>query len=245
MKIEAVEVVKRFGAHRALDGLSMTVPSGAVYGLVGPNGAGKTTAIRHIAGILRPDGGEVLVGGAPVRTYALRALRGAMGIVLQNPRLFVGSIDENIRWGRADATDEEVAEAARIAQADRFIAQFPEHGATRIAQGGVSLSGGQKQRISIARALIRHPQILLLDDATSAVDPETERRLRQGIRRHFRGTTVLSVVQRVSSIQDNDAILVLDGGRIAGFGTHEELLRTCAPYREIIDSQTPGGKEVA
>ena len=228
-----------------LKDLSFRIQPGTHVAIIGATGSGKTTLMNLIARFYEADGGEVLVGGAPVRTYALRALRGAMGIVLQNPRLFVGSIDENIRWGRADATDKEVAEAARIAQADRFIAQFPEHGATRIAQGGVSLSGGQKQRISIARALIRHPQILLLDDATSAVDPETERRLRQGIRRHFRGTTVLSVVQRVSSIQDNDTILVLDGGSIAGFGTHEELLRTCAPYREIIDSQTPGGKEVA
>lgn len=220
-----------------LEHVSFTVPMGSHIAIIGATGSGKTTLLNLLARFYEPDSGDILIGGNSIRRYALDSLRSMMGIVFQNPRLFTGTVFENVRWGRPDAKNEEVEDVLRIAQADRFVAQFPQRGETRVEQGGVSLSGGQKQRISIARALIRHPKILLLDDATSAVDQATERLIRESIRTRFRRTTVLSVAQRASSLQDADCILVLDKGRIVGFGTHEELVKTCGIYREIIDSQ--------
>lgn len=222
-----------------LEHVSFTAPMGSHIAVIGATGSGKTTLLNLLARFYEPDSGDILIGGHSIRRYALDSLRSMMGIVLQNPRLFTGTVFENVRWGRPDANNEEVEEVLRIAQADHFVAQFPQRGETSVEQGGVSLSGGQKQRISIARALIRRPKILLLDDATSAVDPATERLIRESIRTRFRKTTVLSVAQRASSLHDADCILVLDKGRIAGFGTHEELVKTCGVYREIIDSQNP------
>ena len=168
-------------------------------------------------------------------------LRGAIGVVLQAPRLFSGTVAENLRWGAPEATDEEVEAAARVAQADGFVRAMPEGYATRIAQGGTTLSGGQRQRLCIARALLRRPKILILDDATSAVDPATERALRAALRERLGGTTVLTVAQRADSIRDADRIVVLEGGGVAGVGTHAELLRSCATYREIVESQRTAG----
>ena len=180
----------------------------------------------------------MLVGGRDVREYRLDALRGAIGVVLQAPRLFSGTVSENLRWGEPEATDEEVEAAARVAQADGFVRAMPEGYATRISQGGTTLSGGQRQRLCIARALLRRPKILILDDATSAVDPATERALRAALRERLGGTTVLTVAQRADSIRDADRIVVLDGGAVVGAGSHEELLAACPVYREIADSQT-------
>lgn len=220
-----------------LEHISFKAPMGTHIAIVGATGSGKTTLLNLLARFYEPDSGEILVGGRSIRTYALDSLRSIMGIVLQNPRLFAGTVFENVRWGRPDASNEEVEDVLRIAQADRFVSRFPQRGATNVAQGGVSLSGGQKQRLSIARALIREPKILIFDDATSAVDPVTERLIWDSIRARFRRTTVLSVAQRASSLQAADRILVLEKGRIVGFDTHDELLKNCEIYKEIIDSQ--------
>ena len=226
-----------------LRGIDLRVGPGEHVAIVGGTGSGKTTLLSLLPRFHDATGGAVLVGGRDVREYRLGALRGAMGIVMQNPRLFSGTVAENVRWGRADASDEEVLRVLRIAQADRFVAGFPAGLATDIAQGGTTLSGGQRQRLAIARALLRRPRILLLDDATSAVDPATERALRAALRAEAAGTTVLTVAQRVDSIRDADRIVVLDGGAVVGAGTHEELLASCATYREIVDSQSTDPRE--
>ncbi len=221
-----------------LRGIDLRVEPGERVAIVGGTGSGKTTLLSLVPRFHDATAGAVLVGGADVRDYRLAALRGAMGIVLQNPRLFSGTVAENVRWGRADATDDEVRAALRAAQAERFVDAFPDGLDTSIAQGGTTLSGGQRQRLAIARAILRRPAILLLDDATSAVDPATERALRAALRAELAGTTVLTVAQRIDSIRDADRIVVLDGGAVAGVGTHEELLASCPTYREIVDSQS-------
>lgn len=227
-----------YGTGTVLDGVSFRAAPGEQIAVVGGTGSGKTSLVNLVPRFYEVSEGAVLVGGRDVRDYGVNALRGAMGIVLQNPRLFVGTIEENVRWGKPDATHDEVVRAVRLAQAESFVKAFPDGYATRVAQGGVTLSGGQKQRLAIARALVRRPKILILDDATSAVDPATERALRAALREAGAGTTVLTVAQRVDSVKDADRILVLDRGRIVGTGSHEELLRTCPTYREIVDSQS-------
>ncbi len=228
-----------------LRGIDLRVAPGEHIAVIGATGSGKTTLLHLLPRFYDVSRGTVFVGGRDVRDYALASLRGAMGIVMQNPRLFTGTIADNIRWGRPNATDEEVARVARIAQADRFISAFPDGYGTKIAQGGTSLSGGQKQRISIARALLARPRILLLDDATSAVDPATERALRAALREEMAGTTVLTVAQRAESIREADRIVVLDGGAIVGTGSHEELLRSCPTYAEIVESQSTAATAAA
>lgn len=221
-----------------LRGIDLRVEPGEHVAIVGGTGSGKTTLLSLVPRFYDATAGEVLVGGLDVRRYRLPALRGGMGIVLQNTRLFSGTIAENVRWGRPDAPDDDVRRALRIAQAEAFVDAFPEGLATPVAQGGTTLSGGQRQRLAIARALLRRPAILLLDDATSALDGATERALRAALRAEMDGMTVLTVAQRIGSIRDADRIVVLDGGAIAGVGTHEQLLASCGIYREIVDSQS-------
>lgn len=220
-----------------LRGVDLRVEPGERVAVVGGTGSGKTTLLSLPPRFRDATAGSVLVGGLDVRSYRLDALRGAMGIVLQDPRLFTGTVAENVRWGRPDATDEEVRRALRVAQAEAFVLDFPDGTETRIAQGGTTLSGGQRQRLAIARAVLRRPRILLLDDATSAVDPATERRLRAALRAEMAGTTVITVAQRIESVRDADRIVVLDRGAVAGVGTHAELLASCPAYRTIADSQ--------
>ncbi|HNT05486.1 MAG TPA: ATP-binding cassette domain-containing protein, partial [Anaerolineae bacterium] len=186
------------------------------------------------------SGGAVLVDGVDVRDYTVEALRSAIGVVLQRNTLFSGTIRENLLWGRADATQQEIEAAARDAQAHDFILSFPQGYDTMLGQGGVNLSGGQKQRLCIARALLKRPRILILDDSTSAVDTATEARIREAFRRNRAGTTVLIIAQRISSVREADQIIVLDDGRVIGMGTHQELLATNPVYQEINQSQQEG-----
>ena len=183
------------------------------------------------------------VGGADTREYDLTALRDSVAMVLQKNELFSGTIRENLRWGNEKATDEEIEEACRLAQADSFIQDFPDKYDTKIEQGGTNVSGGQKQRLCIARALLKKPKILILDDSTSAVDTRTDALIRAGFRSYIPETTKLIIAQRVSSVQDADMIVVLENGRVADTGTHQELLARCSIYREVYESQTKGGGE--
>ena len=185
--------------------------------------------------------GTVRVGGVDVRKYDLETLRDSVAMVLQKNVLFSGTIKDNLRWGNPNATDEEMYEACRLAQADEFIQQFPDKYDTWIEQGGSNVSGGQKQRLCIARALLKKPKVLILDDSTSAVDTRTDALIRQGFRRFIPDTTKIIIAQRVASVQDADRIIVMDGGRISAIGTHEELLKSSDIYREVYTSQTKAG----
>jgi ATP-binding cassette subfamily B protein len=187
--------------------------------------------------------GSVEVGGVAVRRYALTALRDAVAMVLQKNELFTGTIKENLRWGNEQATDEELVHACRLSQADEFIAQFPDGYDTLVEQGGANVSGGQKQRLCIARALLKKPKILILDDSTSAVDTATDALIRKAFREEIPHTTKLIIAQRVASVQDADMIVVMEGGRVADCGTHGELLERSEIYREVYESQTRGGEE--
>ena len=220
-----------------LRGIDLRAAPGERVAVVGGTGSGKSTLLSLVPRFHDASAGEVLVGGVDVRRYRLAALRGAVGVVMQDPRLFNASVAENVRWGRPDASDDEVRRALRIAQAERFVDELPDGPATVVSQGGTTLSGGQRQRIAIARAVVRRPPVLLLDDATSALDPATERALLAALREELAGTTVLAVSQRIETVRGADRVVVLDCGRVAGEGTHEELLASCPLYREIADSQ--------
>lgn len=224
-----------------LNGIDLVCEPGQTVGIIGSTGSGKSTLVSLIPRFYDADSGQVLVNGQDVRTMDPSVLRERIAVVPQKSVLFSGSIKDNIRWGKEQADDGEIEAAARIAGAHDFIATFPEGYDTRIGQKGVNLSGGQKQRISIARGLIRKPDILILDDSTSAVDVITEARIKEALRRETRGMTCLLIAQRITSVMDADRILVLEHGEIAGWGTHDELLAGCRVYREIYASQT--GKE--
>lgn len=224
-----------------LEDINLDIHPGETIAILGATGAGKTTLCSLIPRFYDPTKGEIFVDGRPVTDYALEELRDKIAFVLQKSELFSGTIADNIRWGRPDATDDEVIAAARVAQADEFITGFKDGYQTVIGEKGASLSGGQKQRLSITRAVLRQPEILLFDDSTSALDLGTEARLRDALRESMQHTTVIMVAQRVASVMHADRILVLDGGRIAACGRHEELLQTSAIYQDIYSSQVGKG----
>ncbi|MGI5929696.1 ABC transporter ATP-binding protein [Pseudoflavonifractor sp.] len=230
-------------SKECLKDVNLTVKSGETVGILGGTGTSKTTLVQLIPRLYDATEGRVLVGGVDVRDYDMEVLREQVAMVLQKNVLFSGSIKENLRWGDADATDEEMVRMCRLAQADPFIQEFPDKYNTHIEQGGSNVSGGQKQRLCIARALLKRPKILILDDSTSAVDTKTDALIRQAFRSEIPDTTKFIIAQRISSIEDADKILVMEGGRISAMGTHEELLRNCPVYREIYDSQTKGGSD--
>ncbi len=229
----------------ALSGIDLHIPSGATVGILGGTGSSKTTLVQLIPRLYDVTEGRVKVGGIDVRAYDMAALRDAVSMVLQKNELFSGTIRENLRWGNEDATDEELVEACRLAQADDFIRSFPDGYDSRIEQGGTNVSGGQKQRLCIARALLKKPKILILDDSTSAVDTRTDALIRAGFKAYIPETTKIIIAQRVASVQDADMILIMDNGRIVDRGTHEELLGRSPIYREIYLQQTNGGEEHA
>ncbi len=229
----------------ALSDVDLHIRSGMTVGILGGTGSSKSTLVQLIPRLYDVTEGTVRVGGTDVRRYDLDTLRGAVAMVLQKNLLFSGTIRENLRWGNADATDEEIADVCRLTQADEFIRSFPDGYDTYIEQGGTNVSGGQKQRLCIARALLKRPKILILDDSTSAVDTHTDHLIRQGLRQTLPDTTKFIIAQRVASVEDADTILVMDNGRIAAAGTHEELLAGCEIYREIYTQQTKGGEQDA
>ena len=226
-----------------LSGIDLEIRSGQTVGILGGTGSGKSSLVQLIPRLYDVSGGEVLVGGENVRDYRVEALRREVAMVLQKNVLFSGTVKENLRWGNENATDEELVRACRLAQADGFLQEFPQGYDTYLEQGGSNVSGGQKQRLCIARALLKKPKILILDDSTSAVDTRTDALIRQAFREEIPDTTKIIIAQRVASVQDADLIVVLDGGRIADAGTHEELLRRSAIYREVYESQQKGGEE--
>ncbi len=227
----------------ALQDVELHVRSGMTVGVIGGTGSGKTTFVQLIPRLYDVSEGSVLVGGVDVRRYDVKTLRDAVAMVLQKNLLFSGTIKENLRWGNKDATDEEIIEACKLAQAHDFVCSFPDGYDTYIEQGGTNVSGGQKQRLCIARALLKKPKILILDDSTSAVDTKTDALIREGFRSFIPETTKIIIAQRVASVEDADLILVMENGKIAAAGKHEELLDTCDIYREIYEQQTRGGSE--
>ena len=232
---------KKDSAKKVLKNINLDIHSGETIGIIGGTGSAKTSLVNLISRLYDVTGGEILVGGKNVKDYDLEVLRNQVSVVLQKNVLFTGSILDNLRWGNKEATDEECMEACRLACADEFIERFPDKYNTHIEQGGNNVSGGQKQRLCIARALLKKPKILILDDSTSAVDTATDAKIRRAFREEIPDTTKLIIAQRVSSVQDADRIIVMDEGQVHGFGTHEELLKTDEIYREVYESQTQGG----
>jgi len=224
-----------------LSNINLQIKSGETIGIIGGTGSSKSSLVQLIPRLYDATEGVVKVGGIDVRNYDLTALRNQVAVVLQKNVLFSGTIKENLRWGNKDATDEEMAEACRLACADEFISQFPMGYDTYVEQGGANLSGGQKQRLCIARALLKKPKILILDDSTSAVDTKTDAKIRKALRDYMPETTKIIIAQRTASVEDADRIIVMDGGTINGIGTHEQLLAENAIYREIYYSQNKAG----
>ena len=231
--------------NTSLNHIDLHIRSGETVGILGGTGASKTTLVQLIPRLYDVTVGTVKVGGIDVREYDLEVLRNEVAMVLQKNTLFSGTIKENLRWGNEHATDEEIERVCRLAQADPFIQEMPDKYDTYIEQGGTNVSGGQKQRLCIARALLKKPKILILDDSTSAVDTKTDALIRQAFREEIPDTTKFIIAQRISSVQDADHILVLDDGHISAYGTHEELLKTSQIYQEVFASQQKGGEEDA
>ena len=229
--------------HMALKDVTLHIPNGATVGILGGTGSSKTTLVQLIPRLYDASEGCIKVGGVDVRDYDLEALRDNVAMVLQKNVLFSGSVKENLRWGNPNATDEEIVHACKLACAHDFIAARPEGYDTHIEQGGTNFSGGQKQRLCIARALLKKPKILILDDSTSAVDTHTDSMIRKAFREEIPGTTKLIIAQRVASVQDADVIIIMDNGTVVDVGTHEELMASSSIYREVYESQRKGGDE--
>ena len=227
----------------ALAGIDLHIDSGMTVGILGGTGSSKSTLIQLIPRLYDVTEGQVKVGGVDVRDYDLEVLRSAVSVVLQKNLLFSGTIKENLRWGNENASDEEIVQACKLAQADEFVRSFPDGYDSRIEQGGTNVSGGQKQRLCIARALLKKPKILILDDSTSAVDTRTDALIREGFRAYIPETTKIIIAQRIASVQDADMIVVLDNGRISAVGKHQQLLASNSIYREVYEQQTRGGEE--
>ena len=230
--------------EKVLDKVNLRILPGQTVGVIGSTGSGKSTLVSMIPRLYDVDEGEVLVDGVNVKDYSLKHLRDGVGMVLQKNVLFSGTIAENLRWGDEDASDEQIRAAARSAQADEFVERFPDGYESGLDQGGTNVSGGQKQRLCIARALLKKPKILILDDSTSAVDTATEARIRSAFTNELKDSTKIIIAQRISSVRDADQIIVLDEGRITGVGTHDELLRSNREYQEIYESQESGRESV-
>ena len=228
-----------------LKNINIKINSGETVGIIGGTGDGKSSLVNLIPRLYDVTEGELLVGGKNVKEYDLEALRDSVSCVLQKNVLFSGTIKENLRWGNEDATDEEMIEACKLAQADGFIQEFPDKYDTMISQGGTNVSGGQKQRICITRALLKKPKILILDDSTSAVDTKTDQFIRNSFKEKIPNTTKIIIAQRIASVQESDKIIVLDNGKIDGFGNHEELLKSNKIYQEVYESQTKVGDDDA
>lgn len=227
----------------ALSNIDLHIRSGMTVGIIGGTGSSKSSLVQLIPRLYDASEGTVRVGGVDVRDYDIKTLRDSVAMVLQKNLLFSGTIKENLRWGNENATDEEIAEACKLAQADEFVTSFPDGYDTHIEQGGTNVSGGQKQRLCIARALLKKPKILILDDSTSAVDTKTDAMIRAGFKSFIPETTKIIIAQRISSVQDADMIIVMENGRISAKGTHDELMKASDIYREVYELQTNGGEE--
>lgn len=242
--VEFENVSFRYAAdsdNEVLSGINLQIKSGQTVGIIGGTGAAKTTLVQLIPRLYDVSSGTVKVGGVDVRTYALKNLRSSAALVLQKNTLFTGTIEENLRWGNKAASFDEIQDAAKIVDAHSFITSLPDGYQTLLGQGGVNLSGGQKQRLCIARTLLKKPKILILDDSTSALDTATESKVKENLYTHFAEITKIIIAERISSVKDADCIIVLDGGKICGIGTHAELLENNAIYKEVAASQTTGG----
>ena len=226
-----------------LSDINLKIKSGETIGILGGTGSGKSTLVQLIPRLYDVTEGSVLVGGIDVRRYDIAALRGQVSMVLQKNLLFSGTIKDNLRWGNENATDEELHKVCKFAMADGFVSSFPQGYNTVIEQGGTNVSGGQRQRLCIARALLKRPKILILDDSTSAVDTRTDAQIRKNFREYMPETTKIIIAQRVASVMDADRIIVMDGGRIVACGTHDELLKSSEIYHEIYSQQIKGGED--